>query len=128
MLRGEPVVDRDDDTVAGGRQRPAGLVVRFEIAEDPATAVVKDDHRVRTIALRTVDADRDPAQRSGNLELLDAPDLVEPVVVGHEEVAEELSGPVDREVGDVGDPHRGEFVEQFLDVRVWFCCHSRSYL
>jgi hypothetical protein len=68
-----------------------------------------------------------PSDRSRDLELLHAPDLVELRIVEHEQLLDELSSSVDGQVGDVGHAHLSELVEQLLYVRVWFGCHECSW-
>lgn len=48
-LRGQPIVDRDEQRAGGVRQRPAGGVVRVEVADAEAAAVEVHDDRRRSL-------------------------------------------------------------------------------
>ncbi|CAB4624849.1 unannotated protein [freshwater metagenome] len=71
-LRREPIVDGDNHALGLARDHPTAVIMRFEIPDDPATAVKERHDGEPGLGGRAIDADGDLATRAGDRAIGDA--------------------------------------------------------
>ena len=113
---GSPRSDGDSGPVG----QPAGrAIVALEVADDPSAAVEVDQHGQLVRWRRTgrpIEADRNVARRTGNVQLPDLSDIGPGPLGRHRD--DEVAGILDREVRELGHPELLQEVEHFLGLRM----------